>query len=50
VDEGRGLQGLTGPFVGEASCGHAAQFFIDERQQVFGGTGLAPLNGSEHLS
>jgi hypothetical protein len=49
VDEGRGLQGLTGPLLGEARRGHAAQFLINQRQQVFGGTGLAPPDRGEHL-
>jgi phosphoribosylaminoimidazole carboxylase (NCAIR synthetase) len=47
VDEGGGLQGLAGRFVGHLGGGQLAQILIDERQQLLGGLRVALLDPVE---
>ena len=43
VNERGGLQRMTLRFVGHLVRGQAPQFFIDQRQQFIGGSGIALL-------
>ena len=49
VNECRGLEGLSGFFIGHPDDGQLAQFFIDEREQLIGSFGIARINGAEQL-
>jgi len=44
MHQGRGLQGVPGSFPNHFLRGQAAQFAIDQRQQLFRGLRIAALN------
>jgi len=50
VDEGGGLKRLARRFVRHFVGGETAQLFIDQRQQLLGGSGIALLSGLEDAS
>ena len=48
VDQGGGLEGLAGIFLRHFVRSQAAQFRIDERQELVGGLGLAAFHCFQH--
>src|SRR6185295_4532547 len=48
VDQGGGLEGLTGAFAGETGSGEMAEFVVDGREEFFG-RGGALVDGVEYL-
>jgi len=44
VDEGSGLKGLAGFFLGHFCGGELAELFIDKWQELLGGVGIAGFN------
>ena len=49
VDQGGGLKGVPGCFMGHLARGKPPQFFIDQRQQLAGGFSIAAFDGAENL-
>ena len=45
VNEGSGLEGVTGGFIGHFCGSQFAEFLINQRQQFLRGLGVATLNG-----
>ena len=43
----RGLQRLPGLLLGQLRSGQLPQFFVDQRQKLFGGRGITCLNLAE---
>lgn len=50
VNERGGLQSLSWLFLGDALSSQAAQFIVDERQQLLGGGGIARFYSRQDLS
>ena len=46
VDQGRGLEGLPGPLLGQLLGRQPAQLVIDQRQELLGGAPVALLDGT----
>src|SRR4030095_6737052 len=49
MDQRRGLKRLSAGFLGHASVGELAQFFIDQRQKVLRCLRIPRINGVEQL-
>ncbi len=49
MNQRRGLQGVTGGFVGHAAGGELAQFLMDERQQFFSRARITLLRTVKNL-
>jgi hypothetical protein len=49
VYKGGGLERLSCGFVGHPARSKSAQFVIDQRQELIGGSGIAALDGVEEL-
>jgi hypothetical protein len=49
VDQGRGLEGLAGPFLSEPLGRKLAEFVINQRQELVGGARIALLDGREDV-
>ena len=47
VDQGGGLERLAGLLLRQPLRGEPAQLVVDQRQQLLGGLGVAPLDGGE---
>jgi hypothetical protein len=50
VNEGGGLEGLTGRFVRHPVRGQFAQFLIHQREKFISGVRIALLDGGQDLS
>ena len=48
MDEGGGLQGLSGRFIGHLRNGESAQFVVNKRQQFFGSFRIASLGSLQN--
>ena len=49
VDEGGRLKRVAGRFGGQPGGGEAAQFVVDQRQQLSSGVGVAPVHRAQQL-
>jgi hypothetical protein len=49
VDEGGGLEGVVEAFLGEVVAGQSAEFVVNEREELVGGTLVAALQLGEYL-
>jgi hypothetical protein len=47
VDQGRGLERLTGVFEGQPTRGQASKLVVDQRQEIAGGLPIAQADGIE---
>ena len=50
MNQRRGLECVPGRFVGHPMRRQFAQFFIDQREQLVGGIGIALLDGAQDSS
>jgi len=49
VNEGSGLEGLTGPFLGHLHGGQPPQFFVNQREQLLGSLRIALFHPLQDL-
>jgi hypothetical protein len=49
VDQGGRLKGVAGRLGGQAGGGEAAQFVVNQRQELRGGVRVAPVHGAQQL-
>jgi hypothetical protein len=50
VDERGGLERVAGLLGGHLGGGELPQLVVDEREELLGGVGVTPLDGSQDLS